>query len=196
MPARFKFENFGAVKKSPEPVAQDLEATLVSSYEHGYKAGWDDAIATQSKDRAAISADFARSLQEISFTYHEVREHLVPAFEALLRDVVARVLPMTAAATLGQTIIETLRPMTAAAADVPVELVVNSGNREKIAQLLKCELTLPVTVVEEDTLGLGQAFVRLGPAEKSIDMEEVLDAVSAAIDAYFAQDPEELRHAG
>jgi flagellar assembly protein FliH len=169
----------------------------VASYEHGYKAGWDDASKAQSRDRARIGADFARSMQEISFTYHEAKSHLMRSFEPLLHDMIAQVLPATAAATLGQTILEALRPMAEAAPEVPVELVINPGNRDVVAQLLKTEMSVPVAVVEEETLGMGQAFVRLGAAEKSIDTEEVLTALGQAISAFFATTrPEEMRDAG
>jgi len=197
MSARYRFEDFAPGPRRPEPQPDDFEQKLVTSYEHGYKAGWDDAAKSQSRDRAAIGADFARSLQEMSFTYHEARTHLLRSFEPLLHDVVAQVLPAAAAATLGQTILEALRPMVEAAGAVPVEIVVNPANRDTVAQLLTAGLTLPVTVVEEESLGAGQAFVRLGAAEKSVDLEEVMGVIGRAIDAAFGtEDAQEIRDAG
>lgn len=195
--ARYRFEDFAGGRRPPAPVPDDIERKLVESYEHGYKAGWDDATRVQTNDRAAVGADLARSLQDISFTYHEVREGMMRSVEPLLRDLVAQVLPKAAEATLGQSILDALRPMLETAVNLPVELVVNPANRTLVEDLLTAETSLPLSVVEEDALGSGQAFVRLGAAEKSVDMEEVLGAIGRAVDAAFgSEEPQEIRNAG
>ncbi len=182
-------ENFQptAVQQSrAEALTGEVEKKLLEAYEHGHKAGWDDAVQAQTKEYTKISADFAKNIQDMSFTYHEVQAHIMRSIEPLLREMVMRVLPVAAAETLGQTILDALRPMTEGALDTPVELVLHPDNRPKVAPLLEASMSLPLTVVEEETLGSGQIFIRLGQSEKSIDMEEVLSAVSQAIEAYFA----------
>jgi hypothetical protein len=53
-----------------------VEEAKVASFEQGYKAGWDDAVAAQSEDQTRIRADLARNLQSLSFTYQEARSHM------------------------------------------------------------------------------------------------------------------------
>ena len=197
MSGRLTLENFQKPDKpkSRASVPEELEKQMLAAFENGYKAGWDDAVKTQRKDRAHISADFARNIQSVSFTYHEVQSQIMQSVEQLLQDVVEKILPQTAAAMLGQTVVEVLRPMVEAAVDAPVELVVHPENRPTLVPLVNDALSLPVTVVEENSLGVGQVFLRIGKIEKSIDLDEVLGSVKQAIDGFFdPQDTAEKEH--
>ena len=101
MTARFLLEVF----EHPDPgggfgalsdAGAGAEDARLASFEDGYKAGWDDAIAAQDKETARIRADFARSLEDLGFTYTEAHRHVLNAIEPLLRDMVCKVMPRMA----------------------------------------------------------------------------------------------------
>ena len=62
-----------------------LEDAKLASFESGYSAGWEDAAAAQADDQTRVSADLARSLQSLTFTYHEARNHVLKAIEQIGR---------------------------------------------------------------------------------------------------------------
>jgi flagellar assembly protein FliH len=70
-----------------------FEEAKLSAYDQGYRAGWDDAVQAQSSDQAQISAELARNLKSLSFTFAEARGHVLAAMQPLLADIVARLLP-------------------------------------------------------------------------------------------------------
>ena len=133
--ALLALEDF-AVKSQPSEMTPSdtisraaAEAEKVASYEQGYQAGWDDATQAQAEDQTRIGAEFARNLQELSFTFHEARAHVMQAMEPLLTELVDTVLPSLVSETLGQRILEELQPLIEDGADSPVELVVSPASR-------------------------------------------------------------------
>ena len=48
-----------------------LEEQRLASFEQGYSAGWEDAVQAQEQSRGQVSAELAKSLEDMSFTYHE-----------------------------------------------------------------------------------------------------------------------------
>lgn len=73
-----------AAKQGAETVITDLSAleeARLASYEQGFSAGWEDALAAQADDRKQLAADLAHTLQSLSFTYHEARAHILRGLE-------------------------------------------------------------------------------------------------------------------
>lgn len=162
-----------------------LEEAKLSAYESGYTAGWDDAAAAEADAQNRISADLARSLQGLSFTYHEARTHVVKAIEPLLQEVVDRLLPQIARATLGPVVVETISPIAADLVDVPITLVLNPVARPAVEALLEKTSSLPFTIVDEPTLGEGQVYLRLGEVEREVNLDHALAEISAAVRGFF-----------
>ncbi len=171
----------------PEPaITRDmLEQTRLESYEAGYKAGWDDAVRAEAEEQGRIGAEFARNLQDLGFTFHEARSHVMQALEPLLSGMVERVLPRLVAETLGQTIIDELLPLATVAADTPIEVVVAPQSRPVLEQLLGEGSTVPFTLVEEPTLAPGQVFLRSGKTERHIDFASAIDRIGTAINGLY-----------
>ncbi len=90
--------------------AEAFEEARLAAYESGYTAGWEDANAAQADDRTRMTAELARNLQSLSFTYHEGRAHVLKAIEPLLGELVGRVLPEIARELLAPLVLETLMP--------------------------------------------------------------------------------------
>ena len=196
MARRLKLEIFNAEPTPVEAEAADVTASVLeearlAAYETGYSAGWEDAVAAQSNDQARIQADLARNLQTLSFTYHEARGHVLRTLEPLLRDMVAKVLPELARQTLGQIVLDTLRPVAATLADLPVSVVLHPSSRAAVEALLQTQSGLPFAIVEEPSLGEGQVYLRFGQSEQQIDLDGVIAAISGAVENFFTIELEE-----
>jgi flagellar assembly protein FliH len=163
-----------------------LEEAKLASFEAGYSAGWEDAAAALSEEQNRIRADLARNLQGLAFTYHEARDHVLRALEPLLKEMVARLLPTLARETLGQLVVETLRPMAAERAGAPLTLVINPVSRRAVELVLAENAGLPLEIEEEPSLGEGQAYLRFATSETRIDLDRAIAEIIAAVRDFFA----------
>ena len=170
----------------PAPIAEQPPAALpekqrLAAYEDGYRAGWDDAIRQESENQARIGAEFARNLEDLGFTFHEARSHVMLALEPLLLGMIDKVLPSLVSDTLGKFILEELRPIAATAADTPIEIVVHPNDRAPLERLLGDNTSVPFEIREEPTLAEGQVFLRSGKSERKLDLPGVVDRIGEAI---------------
>ena len=162
-----------------------LEEAKLASFDTGYRAGWDDAAAAQTGDQSRISADLGRNLQSLGFTYQEARAHVLKAVEPLLLEIVGKLLPELARSTLAPMLLETLMPLAEGLADAPITLVLNPAARPVVAALLEQATGLPLTIIEEPTLGEGQAWLRLGATETHVDLDGATEQIAAAVRSFF-----------
>src|SRR5690606_30511223 len=102
----------------------DVAAAREEGHAAGYEAGWAAAMAGGDRHQARIRGAFAASLQDLSFTYHEARAHVLRGLEPLLRELLQGFLPALMNEALGHTVMEELRPLAEAAADLPVQVTV------------------------------------------------------------------------
>ena len=172
----------------PDTVVLDtmaLEEAKLGSYDAGYSAGWEDAASAQSDEQSQIKADLARNLQSLGFTYQEARVHVLRSIEPLLQEMVGRLLPELARETLAPIVLEALMPMAEKMADEPVTLVLNPAARAAVEGLLGQATGLPLTLLEEPTLGEGQVYLRLGAAEINVDLDRATAEITAAVRGFF-----------
>lgn len=199
MTATLTLEDFalaGAAAGAPEVPAPPLtEADRVAAYEDGYRAGWEDAGKAQREDQARIGAEFARNLQEISFTFHEARAHIIEAMGPLLDELLETLLPELMQEEFPQTVKEVLAPLIAEAADAPVDIVVGPGGAEQLqATVAECSGGA-VRIREEPSLAQGQAYLRVGKTERRIDLTGALTRIREAADALRQLNRRTLQHA-
>ena len=162
-----------------------LEEAKLAAFDTGYRAGWDDAAAAQTGDQSKIGADLARSLQSLDFTYQEARAHVLKAVEPLMLEIVGKLLPEIARSTLAPILLETLMPLADGLADAPITLVLNPAARLAVEALLEQATGLPLTIVEEPTLGEGQAWLRLSGTETKVDLDNATEKIAAAVRSFF-----------
>ncbi|RPE64627.1 flagellar assembly protein FliH [Pacificibacter maritimus] len=207
MKSLFPLEDFGAPKKRTQvskptpalvepkgPTPAEIEADRMASYEQGYKAGWDDAAQSQAADQKNIGAMFARNLQELSFTFHEAKSQVMTTLEPLLTEITSKVLPQLVAKTLGQTILEELMVFAEHAADAPIQIVIAPSGRAALDDLIDTSLTIPVEILEEQTLTDGQVYLRMGEQEKKIDMDGAIERIEKAIESVYLLNQEAMKH--
>ncbi|SEO07741.1 flagellar assembly protein FliH [Salinihabitans flavidus] len=170
------------------------DADMLASFEQGYKAGWDDAIKASSEEQAHIAADLARNLQDLSFTYTEAYVAMAAAMKPVLEQIVTKVLPPIAQASLVPRIVEQLEDLCKGATDVTAEIVAAPGTAERLSAYLPGSISMPVEILEDSSLTDGQAFIRLGTREKQIAMDDVLSGIEEAIAGFFHETEKEARH--
>ncbi|WP_417242185.1 flagellar biosynthesis protein [Celeribacter sp.] len=197
MSSLFPFEDFGAARKPKEKsttaaqkpddgtAQRAIEKARTNGYETGYKAGWDDALAAEASVRTKIGAELERNLQDLGFTFHEARSHIIKSLEPLLFEMTEKVLPELVTHTLGQSIIDEILPFADSLSDTPVEILICPSNKEAVTALLSEGLPMAVTLIDEPSLTEGQVFLRLGAKERKIDLDGAIGKIRDAIDAAF-----------
>lgn len=162
-----------------------IEDIRMQAYEQGYTAGWEDAAAAEVGDQSRIKADFARNLQSLGFTFQEARMHVIGAVRPLIEEIVCHLLPEIARDALASTVLETLMPMANDLANGPVTIVLNPVSRAAVEALLVQETGLPLTIIEEPTLGEGQVYLQLGVLETQINLDRATADIAAAVHNFF-----------
>lgn len=174
--------------------AEELEKTRLTGYEAGYQAGWDDCVAAEAAEQSRIGAEFARNLQDLGFTFHEARSHIMRGIEPLLSGMLDKVLPNLVSETIGQTILEELLPLASVAADAPIEVVVPPSARAAIEPILNTVTAIPFILIEEPTLADGQVFLRSGSTEKHLDLVGAIERIRAAISDLYDLNEKAFKH--
>ncbi|MGR3661617.1 MAG: flagellar biosynthesis protein [Paracoccaceae bacterium] len=185
-------ENFTAnIDLDSEKIQESLDSV---AFEKGYKAGWTDACSAEKADQTRISAEFARNLQDLGFTFHEARNQVLKSLEHFLTELIEKILPKIAHETLGLVIIDEIVPMAEEAANAPLQVVISPLTRPAIEPLLEGFSTIDLELVEETSLSSGQVFLRVGPAEKQIDFSKIFEATSTALAAMYQTNERALKH--
>lgn len=181
------FDTVPAADGSPQPLveATAVEEAKVASFEQGYSAGWDDAVAAQQGDQTRIRADLARNLQSLAFTFQDARSHVLQAIRPLILEMVDRLLPEVAREALAPTVLGALAPLADNLADAPLTLVLNPAVRGQIEDLVAQATGLPMVIDEEPSLPEGQVYIRFGPTETKVDLSQVTADIAIAVRAFF-----------
>lgn len=193
-----RYRDFGR-SKPPAKEAEDstleaLEDQKLQAFEAGYQAGWDDSAKAQADARDKISAELGQNLQEISFSYHEALSKLTVSMEPVMAQMIERLLPELLRNSLSAHILDQMRALISENARQPIEIVVSEKNVETVKSIAGRNLTEPFEVVGEPTLGEGQAFVRMGDAERQVDLDSVVSGISKAMTAFFHETEQETNH--
>lgn len=191
MPISHHLEDFSA-DDSPAPStqmisAEALEDHRLNAFEQGYSAGWDDAISANAENRTRISAALARSLEDMSFTYHEVRTQVLASVEPVFESLVSAVLPATMMRVFGYRIVEELCALTTEQIAQPVVIAVSSGESVGLKEIVSHDFALPVEVQEDHDLDPGMAIIRVGSREYELDSSQLMASVNQSVTAFFHQ---------
>lgn len=170
----------------------EVEELRLNAYEQGYAAGWDDAVTAQNDEVARLRSDLGRNLVEMSLSHRDARRHILGTLEPLLHDMVTKVLPSIAHQTLGQMILDLLRPSAENLADAPVLVKTAPENVDMVERLLTKQTGMPLRVIAEPTLGQGQAYLKLGESEIRLDLDGVIDAIAEAVSVFFHTENDEV----
>lgn len=208
MSQAFAFEDFSR-PRGPEPsgpteqaagaqesgnVRAAAEKAHGEGYETGYQAGWDDATHAAEEERRKFSADFSRNLQDLGFTFHEARQHVINSLEPLLSAMLDKVLPELAQRTIGETLIEELMALAAETSNKPIQILVSPADHDKVETMLADAAGAPFELETEPALAEGQIFLRSGNIERSIDLATTLERMKNAIEDLYKINGKAFQH--
>ena len=169
------YQNFGDQKPPKQtPTTESREAVedeKLQSFEDGYKAGWEDAVSAQSQTRDHIDSEFAKNLQEISFSFHEARAALKKELGEVLEPIFLKLLPIISHETLVPKVIENIQDLTNQVSDCPIEVAVSPNRMVTMQSAFEDKIQEPFTVLPDEGLGKDQVFIRVGAIERGIDLE-------------------------
>ncbi|WP_323037662.1 flagellar biosynthesis protein [Pararhodobacter sp.] len=164
---------------------EQIEEIWLNAYERGYVAGWDDGGKQSDADDSTQKAAIARQVEQLSFSYHEARAHVLRAIEPLFAAIFETVIPVAARASIVPLTIEQLLPMVHAAADVPITLRVANGSLAAYQAAFEGLVLPPLEMVETDTLAEGQAEFSFDSSEARIDLTHAADTIQRAVNRFY-----------
>ena len=185
------YRDFGDSTETDEPVlpasiSQDtLEDIKLESFERGYSAGWEDALKAQSGSRTEAANSFIAGLQDTSFGYHEARAGLIKAMQPVLTDIMTKLLPEAAQATLGAQVVEQLTEMLRKSADQSVRIEATKENLDALEELVDGAISPPFVCVPNSDLGPAQVVLQVGAEEREIDLDQVILGISTAMAGFL-----------
>ncbi len=195
MSVSHRYRNFGGGKRSgstdSDNTSEALEDQKLQAFEAGYQAGWDDATKAKAEEKDKLTAEFGQNLLDMSFTYQEALSKLTVSLEPTMRQIVEKLLPEIVKTALGAHIFEQVQKLLTTQMGKPVEIVVSPKNVETVKTIVGSKLQEPFKIVGEDSLGDGQAFVRVGEDERQVDLDNLVAEVSKAMTAFFHESGQE-----
>ncbi|WP_439525056.1 ABC transporter ATP-binding protein [Marivita sp.] len=191
-------EDFGSPASGESSVSvsdEMLESERLESFDKGYRAGWDDAIKAKAEDGAHLSDGIAQNLQDLSFTYHDVHAQVLSNLTPLFHEILQKILPSLARDTLGAHIAEQLSKIARDIGTVQIEIAVAPGFGAQVSQFVnEASSSLPISVTESTAVSEGQAELRLGAKELSIDLSDVSKQITEAVHAVLHDQSEKRAH--
>ncbi|MEL7345715.1 MAG: hypothetical protein AAFN59_12790 [Pseudomonadota bacterium] len=197
MAQSFPLEDFGvqtALVRSDAPTDASLEVVRSQGYEEGYQSGWDDAVSSGQDRDQRISEEFARNLQDLGFTYHEARAHVVSSVSGLLEDLVDVVFPSVLSEAIGHHFLQALQENVDTLVDGPIQITVSPSDADGLSSMIDEATTLPVKIVVEDALVPGQAYFKLGVTEQRVDLDRALHGLRTALEGVKQANAKVLKH--
>jgi len=182
-------DNFGTSNPSAGTPIDEiaLEEERLEAFEKGYQAGWDDAVRSQVEDGRRITADLAQNLQDLNFTRQEMHAAIMDELHPLMQQVTQAVLPQLCRSTLVPRILEILETWLEQEGDQPVSIAASPEDKAILEALFTQQPELDCTIIEDTTLASGQTFLRIGDAERSVDMTDVLQRIEQAVRAFYSE---------
>lgn len=200
---RFDLEDFSPFAPRPSgPLFQDLSApdpvldqTALASFDKGYSAGWDDATSAANSESERLDSALVNNLEDLGFTYHEARAHVMRSLTPLLTGVLTKLLPRLIRDSLGARIMEEIDGLAENAADTPIDLMVCPGDAGHMKDAVARITSLPLRLIEDPTLPTGQIFLRIGHVEREIDLTGAISSISEAFSALDDLNKETVNYA-
>jgi len=192
-----KYADFSASSSTPDDaISQSVEAVeeqKLQSFEEGYQAGWADATRALQTEQQRITSEFAQNIQDMSFTYHEALSKMTGTFRPLMEQIVARILPKAAKASLMGHIAQELNSLLEnQIGGEPIILVAPESLDAAKKLLASIQSDTSFKILAEPTLSAGQVYLKLGKTERELDLDTVTQGITDAIEAFFNQiQPEE-----
>lgn len=187
-------EDFGAPADEPaRPAAPPKEAApalseeeRLTAFEKGYAEGYDDAVKAAEEEGRRVGEALAERLQELSFTYHEVRSAMLREVRELVSAIGDGVLPAMGREGFGAALAEAVAAEVETRAACPVTVSVAPEAVARIEPLMPRLDGFPVTLAGDPDLGEGQAVIAFPDDERELDTAAVVERALAALREWIA----------
>lgn len=169
-----------------------LEEQRLAAFEQGYAAGWEDAVQAQEQNRGRISTELAKSLEDMSFTYHEAITRMTLSLEPMFNSLMHTVLPETLERGHSTRLAEQLTDMAREQINEPMQIFVPEGQAAEVKEMLPEGMAETVQVIADPQIQPGQARLQVGISRREVDCSGLLTSIRAAFDAYVFEAKEAL----
>ena len=156
----------------------------------GQAVGYAQAMAEQ----AALSAEIAQAIADMSFGFAEARAHILQGLKPLFGALVNRVLPGMAEAALATHVVGLLNDAATQDSNLPVELSVHPARMDVLTAILPYAVGFPVMLMADPGIGVDQAVLRSARAETALDVGAVIAGVQTALGAIFETTDERVNY--
>lgn len=171
-----------------------LEDLRLSSFEQGYKAGWEDAVEAGTAEDGKASEALTHSLEDLSFSFHEARAQVVSSLEPLFSCLSEQLLPDLAAHGLRQTITGMLTGAATDCLDPHATLFVPTGQQGQFRDLQAQSLPMALDIEEDPCLTEDQVILKLGGQETALDANALVQAVRELFASTLFEAEEDVKH--
>lgn len=162
----------------------------------GHAAGHAEGLAQGAAEAEArsthLSAELARSLQEMTFGYAEARAQVLESLQPLFRLLIDALLPAMAAEALGPWIAEALLDAARTDSAAPFAIALHP---DRVASVAAClPPGVPASLRPDPTLGPMAARLSLASRETDLDLDACLAALREALSALLDDSSRKVRH--
>lgn len=164
---------------------QNLENDASAAYEKGFRAGWDDCVNAGTLDQSRIAEAFGRRLGEAALSATDARRAILNEIMPLFSEILEKILPVLVQKSFLPRMLDEI--LTVCAADGPEVLHVCVCPEDAVAleQLIMASHGIPpCKIIADPTLGLSQATLKVGDAERRFDLSGLLDTIEVAFDEF------------
>lgn len=171
-------EDFAAPPPAAEPITPPQEKIdPMQGYETGFQAGWDDAMASVAKEEGHISAEFARNLQELSFSFHEARSQVTNSLKPLISALITTLLPLSADRALAENVWKIIEPVLQDNNSPKVKLFCAPDDTDIFSEFTTHAPALQIDIQPEPTLHAGQAKFELAAEKHEVDIAALCQTI-------------------
>ncbi|MEO8531706.1 MAG: hypothetical protein ABI459_10815 [Deltaproteobacteria bacterium] len=166
----------------------------IRDYDAGYKAGWEDAERRHESEAQRLSEALLHSVQDLGFTLHEARVHVLKMLRPLVESMIGALVPEVSKAALPVIVADEIEQLAVDLANEPLTLRICADDRVMLERALaSVESSLQVKLVVEPSLIAGQVLISTENLEKRIDLDEVQTRIITALrtlSADYSSSPE------
>lgn len=162
------------------------------TYEEGYEAGVQDALASQQAQINERIAKLVEGLDDLAFTYAEASTHILSALQNVVLDALQTILPTAANICLTDHIKKVVDQMLSVDPQAAIQILASSEDLNDLQALVAPSLKFPLNVVEVPNQPQGHIVVTNGEIIQSIAIQEHCDAILEAIAGFFAENQKDL----
>ena len=183
------YPEFGTLARPNTVTALDVpdpeDETRLAIFDEGFQAGWDDATQALRTEADTALSGISQRLQDMSFTFEEARTKLLGAQVPVLTQMIGKVLPAAAEASLAPRLRQEIDRMLAGELEGSITISVAPQSLEAMENCLQSVMTRPFSVAPDPLLEPGEVLLEVGERAREVNCDHFVQEISGALDAYL-----------